>query len=106
MQAAADRLLARDRRIGEAEISGRQYVFESVHEYEGSRLGSQSPLGYLIESDGVVMAAVDLLDWNPIVYLHESLTPDERRSAMTVALSLAVLRDPSNSALEDIADLD
>lgn len=101
-----EKLLARDRRVGEAEISGRSYVFESVHEYDGSRFDSQSPLGYLIESEGAVIAAVDLLDWDPIVHLHESLTADERRSAMTVALSLAVLRDPSNSVLEDLADLD
>ena len=101
-----ERLLARERRAGEASVLGRDFVFESVHEYEGSRLDAQAPLGYLVRSGETVVAAVDLLDWDPIVHLHSSLTNDERKAAMIVALALSVLRDPANSVLEDQADLD
>lgn len=96
-----EKLMARQRRNGEAQVLGQTFVFRSVHEYQGSKLDSQTPLGYLIESDGVVIAAVDMLDWNPIVHLHNNLDESRRRAATIVALALAVLRDPANSALED-----
>lgn len=95
------KLLARDRRTGEALVHDQEIVFESVHDYAGTKLGSQTPLGYLLESDGVIVAAVDLLDWNPIVHVRDGLTESTRRAAVIVALALAVLRDPANSALED-----
>lgn len=95
------KLLAQERRTGEAFVLGREFVFESVHEYHGSRLKSQTPLGYLLTSDGVVVAAVDLLDWNPIVHLSDTLPATERRAATIVALALATLRDPANSTLGD-----
>ena len=97
-----EKLLARDRRIGEASVLGREFIFESVHEYQESKLNSQSPLGYLIHSDGELIAAVDLLDWSPIVHLYQDLTDTERLGATIVALALAVLRDPANSALEEL----
>jgi len=96
-----DRLLAQDRRTGEASILGSDFIVNSVHEYEGSRLGSQAPLGYLLESEGLVVGAVDMLDWNPIVYILEGLSESQRKATMIVALSLAVLRDPANSSLGD-----
>lgn len=96
-----EKLLARDRRVGEAFVLDRLITIESIHEYEGSRLKSQTPLGYLLQSEGTVIAAVDLLDWNPIVNLHEDSAEPTQRAAMIVALALAVLRDPANSALED-----
>jgi hypothetical protein len=95
------KLLAQERRTGEAFVLGREFVFESVHEYQGSKLKSQTPLGYLLTSDGVVVAAVDLLDWNPIVHLSDTLAATERRAATIVALALATLRDPANSTLGD-----
>ena len=97
-----EKLLARDRRTGEASMFGHEFVLNSVHEYEGSKLSSQMPLGYLLESDGVVVGAVDMLDWNPIVYVRDDLSDSQRRATMIVALSLAVLRDPANSAFEDL----
>lgn len=96
-----EKLLARDRRSGEATVFGQHFVIESVHEYAGSRLDSQSPLGYVISADGLPVAAVDLLDWNPIVLLPEGESEVQRRAVVAVALTLAVLRDPSVSALED-----
>ena len=97
-----EKLLARDRRIGEASVLGQEFVFESVHEYRDSKLNSQTPLGYLIHSDGELVAAVDLLDWSPIVHFKLESNEMERRATAIVALALAVLRDPANSALEEL----
>lgn len=96
-----EKLFAADRRRGEAVIGDQHFTIESVHKYQGSKFSSQAPLGYLVESGGQVVAAVDLLDWNPIVFLPGDLQEGTRRSAIVVALALAVLRDPANSALED-----
>lgn len=96
-----EKLLAADRRRGEAAIGDQHFTMESVHKYQGSKFSSQAPLGYLVESGGKVVAAVDLLDWNPVVFLPGDLDEGTRRSAIVVALALAVLRDPANSALED-----
>lgn len=96
-----EKLLARDRRRGEAFLLGQEILIESVHEYEGSRLDSQAPLGYLLESGGRIVGAVDLLDWNPVLHLRKDLTDSARQSAVIVAVALAVLRDPANSMLED-----
>lgn len=96
-----EKFLARDLRTGEASILGHDFLISSVHEYTGTKFTSQAPLGYLLESDGVVMGALDLLDWNPIVYLGDGLSESQRNATIIVALSLAVLRDPANSTLED-----
>lgn len=50
----------------------------------------------------MIVGAVDMLDWNPIVHVREDLPDSQRKATMIVALSLAVLRDPANSALEDL----
>lgn len=96
-----EKLMDLERRRGEAFVLGQEILIESVHEYEGSKLKSQAPLGYLLKSGGVVIAAIDLLDWNPIVHVHQDLADSAKRAAAIVALALAVLRDPANSALED-----
>jgi len=96
-----EKLLAKDRRSGEANVFGQQFAIESIHEYAGSKLDSQSPLGYVITAEGQPVAAVDLLDWNPIVHLPDTVADAQRQAVIAVALTLAVLRDPSVSALED-----
>jgi hypothetical protein len=96
-----EKLLARERRRGEAVISDEQLTIESMHEYEDSPLDSQTPLGYMLESSGVVVATVDLLDWNPVVHIRDGLTDTQRLAAYVVSVALAVLRDPTNSALEE-----
>jgi hypothetical protein len=96
-----EKLLARERRVGEAVVLGHRVAIESVHEYAGSRLSSQTPLGYVLVSGDLVVAAVDLLDWSPVVHLRDGIAESERDAAVVVALALAVLRDPASSALED-----
>jgi len=101
-----ERLLARSARRGEALIDDRYYTIESVHHYAGSKLSSQSPVGYTIAIDSRVVGALELTDWNPGGYLEPDLGDEIREDLLIVMLALAVIRDPANSVLEDQADLD
>lgn len=96
-----ERLLARSRRLGEGSIAGIELSVESIHEYEESKLSSQVALGYAIRLDEDTVAAVDLLDWNPIVHVADRIDARTREIAIAVAVALALLRDPANSALDE-----
>jgi hypothetical protein len=96
-----ERMLAQDRRIGEAKVRDHVIGIESSHRYRGSKFDSQAPVGYVLSAEGRVVAAVDLLDWNPILFLLEDIPEDLGEAVTVTALALAVLRDPANSALED-----
>lgn len=100
------RLLAKDLRRGELQLNGQFLTMESVHNYEGTSLGSQSPVGYLLMQGERVVAALELTDVNPTIIVARDLSADLRESVLAGAVALAVLRDPANSALEDLADLD
>jgi len=100
------RFLAKDLRRGELQLNGQYLTMESVHNYKGTSLGSQSPVGYLLMQGERVVAALELTDVNPTIIVARDLSTDLRESVLAGALALAVLRDPANSALEDLADLD
>ncbi len=96
-----ERLLAQERRRGEAQVLGQHFWIESVHRYQGSKLVSSAPAGYWIMQGESVVAAVELTDVDPVFYVRRDIGPEVRRGVLPVALGLAVLRDPANSALED-----
>lgn len=96
-----ERFLAKDLRRGELLLFGHYLTMQSVHDYKGTGLGSQSPLGYLLMQDERVIAALELTDVNPTIIVARDLSDDLRESVLAGALALAVLRDPANSALED-----
>jgi hypothetical protein len=95
------RVLARAERRGEARFGGVTLAVQSVHRYDGSRLQSQTPVGYLLAIDDRAVGAVELTDVDPAVYLPTAETADVRSAVIATALALAVLRDPASSALED-----
>jgi hypothetical protein len=95
------RLLARAERRGEASFGGVTLDVRSVHRYAGSRLEAPIPLGYLLEIGGRPVAAVELTDVDPALYLPVAESAEVRAATIVTALSLAVLRDPAASALED-----
>lgn len=96
-----ERFVANDARVGEAIINGLHVTLKSVHRYEGSAFSSQAPVGYLIDTADGTVAAVELTDWNPSIYLRNDVPAATRDNLLVVALAIAVLRDPANSALED-----
>jgi hypothetical protein len=95
------RLLARAERRGEASFGGVTLEVRSVHRYEGSRLQAPMPVGYLLEIGGRPVAAVELTDVDPALYLPVGESAEVRAATIVTALALAVLRDPATSALED-----
>ncbi|MBT8079997.1 MAG: hypothetical protein KJO31_15570 [Gammaproteobacteria bacterium] len=100
-QGVKQKFLARDLRAGEAVLFDQYLTFESVHDYQGTKLASQQPVGYVIRSGDRVAAAVELTDWNPGLYLAADLSADLQRAVLVTALAIAVFRDPAHSALED-----
>jgi hypothetical protein len=95
------RVLARAERRGEARFGGVTLAVQSVHRYDGSRLQSQTPVGYLLAIGDRAVGAVELTDVDPAVYLPAAEAADVRAAVIVTALALAVLRDPATSALED-----
>jgi hypothetical protein len=95
------RFLAKDLRRGESVIFDQHLVIESVHNYKGTKLPSQPPVGYLLRQDGRPLAALELTDVNPKLFISYEISDELRRSVLATALALAVLRDPANSALEE-----
>jgi len=95
------RMLARAERRGLAEIGGLTVEIVSVHQYEGSRIGSQTAVGYLLSVNAEVVGAVELTDVEPTFVLRSAAAPEVRRATLIAALGLAVLRDPANSTLGD-----
>jgi hypothetical protein len=95
------RLLAAAERQGEAVIDGVSVWIRSVHHYEGSKLKSATPIGYLPAVDEVVVGAVELTDVNPTVLLPAEPSIGLRRPVLAAVLALAVLRDPADSTLGD-----
>lgn len=100
-QGMKQKFLARDLRSGESALFNQYLTLESVHDYRGSKFSSQQPVGYLIRSGDQLVAAVELTDWNPGVYVSPDLADDVQRSVLVTALAIAVFRDPAHSALED-----
>jgi hypothetical protein len=96
-----ERVLAHARRSGVADVDGIQIRVESLHAYEGSRLSSQTPVGYLLSLDSRPVGALELTDTEPTFVLQRDLSPELRRATFIAALGLSVLRDPANSALGD-----
>jgi hypothetical protein len=96
-----ERMLARASRHGVADIGEVRIGIASVHHYEGSRLSSQTPVGYVLTHDSQPVGALELTDSDPTFFFHSGATPAVRRATLIAALGLSVLRDPANSALGD-----
>lgn len=95
------KLLAHDLRRGEAIVFDQHVLIDSVHSYKGTKLKSQPPIGYRLSIGERAVAALELTDVNPTLFVATDVQDDLRRSIYATALALAVLRDPANSALEE-----
>jgi hypothetical protein len=95
------RLLARAERKGLAEIGSVRIEIASVHQYDRSKLSSQTPVGYVLSLDSQAVGALELTDSNPTFFLHAGMAPNVQRATLIAALGLSVLRDPAVSALGD-----
>jgi hypothetical protein len=96
-----ERLVARSDRRGQAVHRGVTIDMRSVHQYQGTRLSAPMPVGYLLETEGRSVGALELTDVDPTVFLPIGESSAVREAVLVTALALAVLRDPATSALED-----
>lgn len=95
------RVLARAERRGIARVGTVQIDIASVHQYEGSKIGSQTPVGYVLSMDSAVVGALELTDVEPTFFLLRDAEPEVRRATLIAAIGLSVLRDPAESTLGD-----
>jgi len=95
------KLLAQATRRGNADLGDMSIGIESVHAYEGSRLQAPAPVGYLLSIDSTVVAALELTDVNPAIYLAQRLEGADRVAVLRVAIAVSLLRDPAASPLGD-----
>lgn len=81
-------------RAGEVEVSGARLTLRSVHTFAGSKLPTETPLGYtIIGSQGTVGAAY-LNGGSRRLVLPK--TGAEREAALLASLALALLWDPGD----------
>jgi hypothetical protein len=95
------RVLAFARRVGVAELGPSTIEIESVHEFSGSRIRSQTPVGYLLRQGELIIGALELTDVNPTIMLARDLTEPHRLSTLMAAVAVSLLRDPANTPLGD-----
>ena len=101
---ARSALLAQARRVGEARFGAVAITIRSEHRYQGTPLESDTPVGYLLEREGRLVAAVELTDVNPGVYLSPNIGENLEAAVVLAVLPLAVLWDPDESMLDDEFD--
>lgn len=95
------RFLAWAIRQGEAEIDGLRIGIRSVHKYANTKFQSPTPVGYLLEIGERPVAAVELTDTNPTLFMPKAEPAATRDALLLAAMALSVLRDPADSALGD-----
>jgi len=88
------RTLKAERR-GQLAVGGQLFTLRSVHDIVGAALPVAAPIGYVIDSDGAPIAAVELNGTVPRLRLPDATQPQLRRGALIAAIALALLWDPA-----------
>jgi hypothetical protein len=91
-------MMMRQGRRGELAFDDVVLNIVSVHRLQGSGIETGTPIGYLFESEGVPVGAVEL-NGKPAVRFAPGADAGARRAVMVAATALGVLWDPAESAL-------
>lgn len=86
------------RRAGEIAFDHEVLRIRSTHALQGSPIQMASPIGYVFEQNGAVIAAVEV-NGAPVLMLADGANPAQRRAALMGALALGLFWDPANSSL-------
>ncbi len=92
--------LSRRQRLGEIALGGEVVQIRSVHRVAGSPFELASPIGYIFEQQGREVGAVEL-NGKARLILADPANEGLARTLTIAGLTLALLRDPANSALGD-----
>jgi hypothetical protein len=88
-------LLAGRTRAGELQIGDVRIGIRAIHDMEGGRIPSRTPLGYAFDIDGRQIGAVDLNGGDKTIYAPR--TPGAEREAVLMAsVALAIFWDPGD----------
>lgn len=93
--------LSKKQRHGEIALGGETIRMHSIHSLRGSTFKMASPIGYVLERDGVPLGAVEL-NGRPRLFLSRGIDQSTERTLTIAAIALAIFWDPSNSGLGDI----
>lgn len=86
-------VLAGRTRAGELQIGDLRIGIRAIHDMEGSRIPSGTPLGYAFDVDGRQIGAVDLNGGNKRIYAPRA-PGAEREAVLMASLALAIFWDP------------
>lgn len=84
-------------RLGTVAFDGTELTLSSSHRVEGSRNGTDTPIGYRVERiDGRVVGAIETNGWRT----RRLIVPQnmaERRAALAAMVTLGLFRDPGDT---------
>ena len=95
LEAVPDRpgkLLSGITRAGEVRMEGAVLTIRAIHHFEGGRVRSGSPLGYMFHVGSRRVGAIDINRSPKVVYAPRS--GPERQAVLAAGVALALLRDP------------
>lgn len=81
-------------RAGRVRFNGVELAIRSVHRFEESRWPMSDPLGYVLEQDGRVVAALDATGGRKRLALTRD--PDARDAALVAGVALALFWAPGD----------
>lgn len=86
-------VLAGRTRAGELQIGDLRIGIRAIHDMEGGRLPSGTPLGYAFDIGGRQIGAVDLNGGDKTIYAPRAAGP-EREAVLMASLALSIFWDP------------
>ena len=86
-------LLAGRTRAGEVQLGDMRIGIRAIHDMEGGRVPSGTPLGYAFDVDGRQIGAIDLNGANKTIYAPRA-PGAEREAVLMASLALSVFWDP------------
>lgn len=93
--------LSKRQRFGEIALGGEVIRMHSIHSLQSSGLKMASPIGYVLESDGVPVGAIEL-NGKPRLFVSRHIDQGTKRTLTIAAIALAIFWDPANSDLGGI----
>lgn len=93
-------MMMREERRGEIALDRAVLQIRSVHNLQGSPFQLATPIGYVFESDGVVVGAVEL-NGVPVINYAAGTDQSTRRAVLIASLALGLFWDPADSPLGD-----
>ena len=86
-------VLAGRTRAGELQVGDLRIGIRAIHDMEGGRIPSGTPLGYAFEIDGRQIGAVDLNGGDKTIYAPRA-SGAEREAVLMASLALSIFWDP------------